>query len=188
MLSKENPSTNGNNLSVKDDDDHMNDEEEDDDNADIDEGTDKIGEIHNNDYNCNNNDDDIEMNGNSSDEEESVSAAAIDPIKKQRELEKRLQSELNLRMGQMAFAYENDEDEEDQQENGGDHDMEEIKHNSHHSKKKKASSKKMKETSDNNNKLKQTRLIFTPKDSVMTGTKRHHPESGSSPNEFDEEE
>jgi|LauGreDrversion4_2_1035121.scaffolds.fasta_scaffold215666_1 hypothetical protein len=42
----------------------------------------------------------------------------------------------------------------------------------------------MKETSESNSKLKQTRLIFTPKDSGMTGQKRPHPDS---PQEFDQE-
>jgi hypothetical protein len=48
----------------------------------------------------------------------------------------------------------------------------------------------MKETTENG-KLKQTRLIFTPKESgTITGSKRHHPEGGGmiSPNEFREEE
>lgn len=119
--------------------------------------------------------DDMEMmeeNSEPNDEEPSV-----DPVQKQRELERRLQSELNLRMGNMAYAYD-DDDEEDQ--NGDDR----IEESKHHQVKKKKSAKKMKETTENN-KLKQTRLIFTPKDQGMTGHKRPHPDS---PKEFNDDE
>jgi hypothetical protein len=80
-------------------------------------------------------------------------------------------------MGQMAYAYDDENMEMIEEE-------EEVKV---HSKKKK-SSKKMKETSENSNgKLKQTRLIFTPKDN-LAGKKRPYQTGGDSSNDFNNEE
>ena len=97
-------------------------------------------------------------------EEERVNGL-LNEKEKIKELEKRLSSELNLRIGQMGYKYGNDEDEDDNPP-----EEEESKAYKKKQNKKKSSSKA---NHGSDGKLKQTRLIFTPKESSsIVGNKR----------------
>ncbi len=83
-------------------------------------------------------------------------------------------------MGNIGYAYDDDEEDQNFEDR--------IEESKNHQSKKKKSAKKMKETTENN-RLKQTRLIFTPKDDqVMTGHKRAHPDSPKEFNDIEEED
>ncbi len=98
-------------------------------------------------------------------------------LKKERQLEKKLHAELNLRMGQIGFGQVLDDEESSEM----------IKHGS----KKKVPQAKKKHHHPHDSKLKQTRLIFTPKEDSsanIAGQKRAYPESPNQFNQDDEEE
>lgn len=52
------------------------------------------------------------MEDGDSDQNDEDASEEVDPLQKQRELERRLQSELNLRMGNIGYAFNEDEEED----------------------------------------------------------------------------
>lgn len=89
-----------------------------------------------------------------------VEMHAVNDAKKIKELEKRLQAELNLRTGHIGYQFDEDEEMVEEEES-------KVQSN----KKKAVTKKKASKSAIEDGKLKQTRLIFTPKDSIA-GNKR----------------